>query len=217
MPKPYAKLSSLEFDALRQLPETGMGYYLLRGKLDYGQYDRTIVIAGDRIVPGSDNEFVSVEDLWKREPFPKEERTGVSLRDLQISTSHVGLPPGYLVTPGAVPLLGTITLAAPTKFYRFIMAPIDHRFAAGTLAQDTYVTSELDRLLVNTGFGVVGRYALPIPVAASFVFEYDLPKGSVLQVGTVQPNFGQSGGGVELKTTAPLTATQQKLPSLNDY
>jgi len=73
----------------------------------------------------------------------------------------------------------------------------------------------------------VGRYALPIPVPASFVFEYELPgtmvlqggasQPTVLQVGTVQPNFGQAGGGVEVKTIAPLNAKQTLLKSLADY
>jgi hypothetical protein len=217
MPKPYAKLGSFDYEMLRKLAESGMGYYLLRGKLDRGQYDRTLIIAGDRIVPATDNEFVSVEDLWKREPFPSLTRGGVSLRDLQVATSPLGLPAGYLASTGAVPLLGSVTLSVPAKFYRFMMAATDHRFALGMLAPGTYLTTALDQKFVNTGFGAVGRYALPIPVPALYVFEYELPTGSLLQVGTVQPNFGQSGGGVEVKTVSSLTAKQLTLPNMAEY
>jgi hypothetical protein len=227
MSKPYAKLSSLDYDKLYKLEESGMGYYIIRGRLDYDQSDRTLVVAGDRIVPATDDEFFSVAELWKREPFPQELRSGVSLHNPQPTTSTFTLPSGYVASVGAIPLLGTVQLAAATKFYRFIMATTDHRYSSGVLAAGTYLTTDLDRLLANTGFGAVGRYALPIPVPASFVFEYELPANTVLQggaiqptvlqVGTVQPNFGQAGGGVEVKTTTPLTATQKPLKNLANY
>ena len=151
MPKPYAKLSSLDYDKLYKLDESGMGYYLIRGRLDYDRDERALIVVGDRIVPAIDDEFFSVAELWKREPFPKELRSGVSLHDPQQATSTFTLPSGYVASVGALPLLGTIPLTAPTKFYRLIMAATDHRYASGVLAAGTYLTTDLDRLLVNTG------------------------------------------------------------------
>lgn len=67
-------------------------------------------------------------------------------------------------TPSSRAPKNGLTLTASTKFYRFIMVSSDRRFNAGMLAQDSYLTTDLDRQFVNSGFGVVGRYALPIPV-----------------------------------------------------
>lgn len=219
MPKPFGRLKSLDTYALRDLPETGMGFYILRGQVDLEQYDRTLIIAGDHIVPADEHpQLFSIEEFWSREPFPQEARAGgVDLSNLRTTTSNVSLPSGYVAVSGAVPLLGSLTLTGPTKFYRFIVSASDHRYHGSTLVKDTYLTTDLDHQLVNTGFGVVGRYALPIPVPASHVFEYELPAGTVLNVGTVLPNFGQSGGGVEVRTTAPVASVQKVLAKLSDW
>jgi hypothetical protein len=217
MTKPFAKLASVDTYALRELPESGMGYYILTGRLDNEQHDRTLVIVGDRIIPATDHSSLfTMKDLGNREPFPQQGRGGVDLGNLRVTLSTVTLPLGYVAAVGAVPLLGALTLSTSTKFYRLIMAGSDHRYSAGTLAKDTYLTTELDHQLVNTGFGAVSRYALPIPVPASNLFEYEFPAGTVLSVGTVPSNFGQSGGGVEVKTTAAILAAQKTLPKLAD-
>jgi hypothetical protein len=214
--KHVVRLATLDYDKLRELPESGMGYYIVTGRLD-SEPERTLVVAGDYIVPAAHPEFASIEDLWHRGPFPGQEVRGVSLTSVRTLSSSVSLPPGYVPTAGAVPLLGTITLAAPTAFYRLLMSPNDHRFANGKLAKQTYLTTDLDRLLVNTGFAAVGRYALPIPVPASHVVAYVFPVGTVLNVGTVQPNFGQAGGGVEVRTTAVASPTQSRPPKMPSY
>jgi hypothetical protein len=71
--------------------------------------------------------------------------------------------------------------------------------ATNTLKKDTYLTSQLDRHHADTGFGSVGRYALPLPIPISTVIEYTLPVGKDIEVGKVAPLFGQAGGGVEIK------------------
>jgi hypothetical protein len=214
--KQAIRLASLDHDKLRELPETGMGYYLVSGRLDR-EPERSLVIAGDLIVPASHTEFVSISDLWNRGPFPEQEFRGVALTSVRTLTSTSTLPPGYAPTSGAVPLLGTITLTAPAAFYRLLMSPTDHRFKNGKLAKETYLTTDLDRRLVNTGFAAVGRYALPLPVPASYVIAYVFPVGTVLNVGTVQPNFGQAGGGVEVRTTVETTPTASNLGKMPDY
>jgi hypothetical protein len=85
------------------------------------------------------------------------------------------------------------------------------------LAKGTYLTTDRDRQYANTGFAVVGRYALPIPIPASNVFEYELPSGTTLAIGTVLPNYGQAGGGVEIRTIADVAAVQSVQPSIPEY
>lgn len=66
------------------------------------------------------------------------------------------------------------------------------------LSKGTYLTTALDKIYANTGFAVVGRYALPVPLPATYCIQYEVPKGTQLKAGTVAPNFGQAGGGVEV-------------------
>src|SRR3990170_4770099 len=70
----------------------------------------------------------------------------------------------------------------------------------------TPIPTERDN--ADSGFGAVGRYALPIPLPASHVFQYELPQGTTIEVGTVGPNFGQSGGGVEIHLPNATSATR---------
>ncbi|MBX9947823.1 MAG: hypothetical protein K2Y39_01540 [Candidatus Obscuribacterales bacterium] len=123
-------------------------------------------------------------------------------RSWRINTLSATLPQNYVAVPGSHCLIGRINLAKATRFYRYTSNPTDSRFSVNTLRADTYLTTENDQTFVNSGFGAVGRYALPMPVPASFRREYELPAFTSLMVGTVGPNYGQAGGGVEVKTTA---------------
>jgi hypothetical protein len=63
---------------------------------------------------------------------------------------------------------------------------------------------------VKTGTEAVARYALPNPQPASNVFTGKPDKDTVIQKGTVAPDFGQPGGGVEVffkNGTQPKTVT----------
>jgi len=113
--KPVVRLATLDHDKLRELPETGMGYYILTGRLD-DEAERTLVVAGDSIVPANHPEFASITDLWNKGPFPGQEARGVTLSSVRALARGTGFPRGYVPTAGAVPLLGTITLTAPTAF-----------------------------------------------------------------------------------------------------
>ncbi len=119
---------------------------------------------------------------------------------------------------GAHPLLETITLVDPAKFYRYTSSSTDKRYAGSTLKADTYLTTVADKQFVNTGFGAVGRYALPLPVPASYENVYTIPAGTILNVGTVAPNYGQAGGGVEVKTISAVSGvTLEATNQINDY
>ncbi len=90
------------------------------------------------------------------------------------------------------------TLAVPRLFYRFSSSPVDPRVLPdGSWAPGTYGTTYNDLKMVPSGFAAVGRYALPNPHSARYVFPI-LTASSPIYVGTVTPNFGQAGGGVEV-------------------
>ena len=99
---------------------------------------------------------------------------------------------------GAHPLLTRRTLTSAERFLRYISSPSDRRFTGSNLLPGTYLTTDLESKTANSGFAAVGRFALPLPVPACTVIEYELSPGTVIDVGTVAPLFGQSGGGVEI-------------------
>lgn len=217
MIKPSLRLSSNTVEALQQRDETGMGYYAINLEFDEESFERSAVIVGDHVVPSRHDEFVSMSDLFSGEVFPERQSGGVRLRVPSKPRQPVALPPSYTPSLGAIALLGSVTLSSKATFYRFLSISHDHRYVGGQLLHGTYLTTELDRGYANTGFAAVGRYALPIPVPASHLLSYELPVGTKLLIGTVLPNYGQAGGGVEVKTTVSVAATQLKLPKLPDY
>ncbi|HEY6320411.1 MAG TPA: hypothetical protein VJA16_02505 [Thermoanaerobaculia bacterium] len=219
MPKILLRLDAQTEGRLAGYAEAGMGFYIVKGRIPGDDADREFLISGDNyLVPLADPKFFALADLLEGEAFPvpavKPPSSSAlaaagqptSLAITSALARHTAtLPPGYQPAAGAVPLLGTATLGAPTPLYRYTGSPNDLRFTNGSLAQGSYLTTELDRGYANSGFAAVGRYALPLPVPASFVHVYVLPQGTTLRVGTALPSFGQAGGGVEVKLTANAT------------
>jgi hypothetical protein len=191
---------------LAKFPESGMGYFLALARLPRDLEDTYVIVAGnDYVVPSEAHpSYYSLLDVLAGKLFP-------AGPPLQISTTLstpagrnvAALPPGYVPAMGAVSLLGSVVLTSKARFYRFTGTAVDHRFNGSHLAVDTYLTTQADHTYANSGFAAVGRYALPIPVPASYVHVYELLAGTSLLVGTVLPNFGQAGGGVEVKTPSP--------------
>lgn len=96
-------------------------------------------------------------------------------------------------------------------FKRFSAYANDNRLLPdGSWRDGTYATTEEDAKNVTTGTEAVARYALPNPDPASNVFTGKPKKDTVIQSGTVAPDFGQPGGGVEIickNGTQPNTVT----------
>ncbi|MCW8137594.1 MAG: hypothetical protein KIT58_01670 [Planctomycetota bacterium] len=116
-----------------------------------------------------------------------------------------GPPPLPAAPPGAPPppaprgtlVTSTLTTAGEV-FWRISAYANDRRLTADRgLVINTYVTSDADFELVRSGFGVVGRYALPNAFPADHAFCIKPPPGTPMLVGTVRPAYGQAGGGVE--------------------
>jgi len=86
----------------------------------------------------------------------------------------------------------------PHGYYRYSAFYRDKRVRPnGDFIPGTYATTYADMHFVPSGYAAVGRYALPNPASACYLFQivtYDRPT----LMGTATPNFGQAGGGVEV-------------------
>ena len=83
------------------------------------------------------------------------------------------------------------------SYYRFSAYSKDWRVTAYGFVPGTYATTYSDLHFVPSGFAAVGRYALPNPASARFVFQIVTVTRPTL-MGTAVPNYGQAGGGVEV-------------------
>ena len=100
-------------------------------------------------------------------------------------------------------------------FMRFSAYQRDRRINSdGSVVSDTYVTTATDKPLVPSGLAAVSRYALPNLSPAVYTFTLFPPQGIDIRCGTVSPNFGHAGGGVEVLFNGPLPAGTAKGPSV---
>ena len=101
------------------------------------------------------------------------------------------------------------------RFCRVSAFRPDLRIAAnGSLLAGSYATTLNDSQLITSGLGAVGRYALPSPAPAVYLYEIRPPQQTHILCGTVHPNFGQAGGGVEVRFphgTPPGTVSYKRL------
>lgn len=112
------------------------------------------------------------------------------------------VPPPWILSPT---LIAHAKTSGPEIFWRLSSVNPDPRIVSGVLAAGSYLTTDEDLKLVTSGFGAVGRYALPSPFPASYKTECRLPAGTAFHIGTTRPNFGQAGGGVEVLITIATT------------
>jgi len=125
-------------------------------------------------------------------------------RDPTLVASHLDPQPSInssalaLMKPSLVVAGRRSAQAKPMAYFRFSANPKDPRVLPnGDLVNGTYATTYNDLRMVPSGFAAVGRYALPSPLSAKFM--YIIVTDSVPQlIGTAVPNFGQAGGGVEV-------------------
>lgn len=110
-------------------------------------------------------------------------------QDLNLAFSQMATTPPVTLLPPKV----------PRAYYRFCAYRRDKRVdsTTGEFLAGTYATTFADLHFVPSGFAAVGRYALPNPASARFVFQIVTMTRPIL-VGTAAPNYGQAGGGVEV-------------------
>lgn len=207
---------------LQSRVSTGMNFHIIQNLNGF----LAVYQDGPALPLYADPRFYSVDDLLAGVPVPTARVTvapiviqqsfsnrfhaAMALQTAVISRSYTG-------AIGAFPLIATDTLKVDTVFRRYISGLPDRRFVSGQLTAGTYLTSEVDSAHADSGFGAVGRYALPIPLPVKHVIQYELPVGTHIEVGTVAPNFGQAGGGVEIHLPNITNAVQVGTFTLPDY
>lgn len=202
-PKPLMVLADANLRDLEGGPSTGMNFHIIQtpsGFLAAYQDGAALPLYSDPV-------FYCVDDLLAGLSVPTLRATAPAFTIQQnfpnrfsavVALLAAAVPPAYTGTTGAFPLIASHTLPVVTIFRRYLATARDPRFVGGQLTAGTYLTSQLDAAHADSGFGAVGRYALPIPLPVNHVVQYELPAGTTIDVGTVAPNFGQSGGGVEI-------------------
>jgi hypothetical protein len=199
--------------ALLQLAESGPGFQVVNvsilgaaPKPFIALYARLLIDLGDyaRFLSGNDAQnplqgFVDLTD-FAAHIFPRPTSIG-SIPG--IPTLVPGFPSPVAPWPVSPTLIRAIATTSPVALVRVSAMNPDPRISAtGNLLPGTYLTTNLDLTHVTSGLATVGRYALPIPFPASHVYSCIVPGGETLHIGTVRPNFGQAGGGVEVLIAA---------------
>jgi len=201
----YSLMKETSMRLLRE-PESGMGYQIISYRKEaIVIFNASLAISlndlrsrkfkeSDYSLLSGDPEYTSkqaYEPLQLMDDF----RISFSLFESELRTDQFGLsftesvvaPPDYV-----------ISRTTPTSYYRYSAYYRDRRVDKdGNYIPGTYATTYADMHFVPSGFAAVGRYALPNPASARYVFQivtFDKPS----LVGTATPNFGQAGGGVEV-------------------
>jgi hypothetical protein len=116
------------------------------------------------------------------------------------------LVPRYLLPP-ILPqnFYGHLPFKTKTRlyehFYRFEPWPTSRKIVVGNrgvIGAQTYASPSAELRFLNTGFAVVARNALPSFFPAVFRYELQPAASRTIHCGAIVPNFGQSGGGVEV-------------------
>jgi hypothetical protein len=207
-------------------PETGMDFHIVDTKSGFA----VVLENADALPLYNDPTFYSLDDLLAGIPIPSNRQVNQSFafqtafaNRFQANTALLAAPAPVITNwvsgNGAIPLVNRYKLGRDTIFLRYISLASDHRYdpQTGTLSAQTFLTSSLDGNHADTGFGSVGRFALPIPLPITNVIEYRVPSGTVIDAGTVAPNYGQAGGGVEICLTANTAVTVVATRTLPAY
>ena len=212
-------LSDEEKKSALAAPETGPGYQVASRKTG-GQGPRYLVFNGEVAVPiteqagtsdGFEDDIEDVQLRWESDGFESYE-TFLNHPTAGAHPAHALAFPAAKAAPRGTLIVSTTTSAtATTPVVRFTAYRNDRRVKPAVggvgydVAVDTYVMPEDDGTkYVSTGLGAVGRCALPNPFPASWYRWLDIPASTPVLVGTVRPNFGQAGGGVEIVLPALL-------------
>lgn len=217
------ELHESTIETLRKEPETGMGYQMGAMTSPTGATQSGFVIAGAYFVP---EESDDLQGMQLARDFSK-----LLVLDPITSTTSVGARYRISLTPPAginQASLSALAAAAPRPafpphvattgsndvFYRLSSFQNDRRVLPnGSLVPQSYSTTDTDITVVPSGLAGVGRYALPSRVSARYSFEIKPGAGVQILFGTVTPNFGLAGGGVEVyfpNGTGPGTVTVGK-------
>lgn len=213
---PLYRIGEAESEYLaHNVPETAMGFQILKG--DFFTFEgNTFIVFGSKLVLPFLSQIDLAQELnrlsdvsWQTAlertqeisfSTPPQEveaqlniRLVSSLLDHSISTTKLA---DRVYSRQQV--VGREEISEPRLYFRFSAFPNDKRVKPdGSWTPGTYATTYNDVRMVPSGYAAVGRYALPNPRSAMYVFPL-LTDASPVRIGTVTPNFGQAGGGVEV-------------------
>lgn len=192
--------------------ESGMGYQLVRlepqRQKSTEELPHFVVLNAEwAIATGPDWWPIDESDEWPFEDYVRHGRwmpvIGSDLSSNKRARTREAEPFPYTFDELKVQTHGSYpAVSGDDVFYRYSAFANDRRLSDedGVIPSGTYLTSYGDTRFAQSGLGAVARYALPNPAPAMFRFAIGVPAGTALMCGTAAPNFGQSGGGVELRT-----------------
>jgi hypothetical protein len=209
-----------------------MGYQIFDAQLSRLNRRYFLALNGEFVVPFSSRAELraelakmggwGIDELQERaEPLSFDAEPALAARHLEWRLAASVLDPDVqtdptladIVTPQEV--VGLQHPTEPRLYVRYSAFPKDRRVLKdGRFTPGTYATTFNDATMTPSGFAAVGRYALPSPRSAQFVFPI-VTDASPIYVGTATPNFGQAGGGVEVlfpMGASPLTGRAHRIP-----
>ena len=204
---PLYALTNGQARELALFPESGMGFQVIRAELPKVSYRVFIALNSEILLPAdTKNDLVEsfrdlgrieqIEDLSSRLERMKWIRKPVLIASML--DPEIGVEDDAAHILQSQPVIRQSTTAQFEAFFRYSAFPNECRVHKnGSFKSGTYATTANDVRMVPSGFASVGRYALPSSRSAKFVYVIT-PEPTPINVGTVVPNHGQAGGGVEV-------------------
>lgn len=177
---------------LRELSESGPGYQLVEIGDDWPK-ETYVVLNCELLVSlkGCDP-----ADVLRQ--LPSASSYAELLAKLTYQTWTTVQTPSLQPTPPRTTRLVHTKTTHGEKFYRLSAYSNDRRLTHDRqFLPGTFVVTESDIDTIGSGLAAVGRYALPTALPATYAYEIEPEPGTDIELGTVRPAYGQSGGGVE--------------------
>jgi len=210
------KLSQEDKEKLISLPETGMGYQVIRAQKEFKSVSDLFVVLNAQIIIDADSQRNAYEKLVLKEGFKSILR---QIEPIGILTKTIEVLPGIYFVEDALQLneyksmrkkrhaqgesaLDNAEEDADGKeiFVRLSAYEDDVRidFSNMKLKPNSYATTEVDyKACVATSDDPLDRYAIPNDEQIEWAFYIRPVKNDSFQRGIVQPKYGHDGGGVE--------------------
>lgn len=181
------------FNQALNTPETGMGYQQLTIRFTENLFnDMQVFLVNADYLFQFDNFnnlplFVDLEHLPRMQTLREVFSFTVLTNSRFTPTTSGELPPyTYYSKPGDM-------------FIRLSAFSNDRRITKdGSVLEGTYATTITDMTVTPSGLAAVARFALPNRLSAYYVYRIIPPVNTPMLFGTVMPNYGLSGGGVEV-------------------
>jgi hypothetical protein len=202
------RLTGADKNKLIEQPESGMGYQIVEAVTRDDEPQSGVVFNAELFFPNGESRTVLLSKSHER-LLAEATTADKPFKSLRVLPRHVvtaSLSESRSTTTHGLRARARPAKEAPIEktkegevFKRFSAYKNDSRLQAdGSWSDGTYATTEEDARNVTTGKEAVERYALPNPEPACFVFTGRPHKETDIRRGTVEPDFGHQGGGVEV-------------------